>query len=270
MSADLIHHLNAFADTDLKMPVLFVGHGSPMNAIEDNEFSEAWMEVSRALPIPQAIICISAHWQTVDTQVTAMEWPKTIHDFQGFPRELFEKEYPAKGSPDLADLTRATVKKTQIGLNQNWGLDHGTWSVLCRMFPNADIPVVQISLDHTKGPAYHYELSKELYSLRKKGVLIIGSGNIVHNLRTVVWQDKAYDWAVDFDETIKQFILTGDHNAIINYPKLGQTAQLAVPTNEHFLPLLYVLALQDPKDEISFFGDKVTMGSMSMRSVKIG
>jgi 4,5-DOPA dioxygenase extradiol len=270
MSADLIHNLSAFADTDLKMPTLFVGHGSPMNAIEDNEFSEAWMKVSKGLPIPKAIICVSAHWQTVNTQVTAMESPKTIHDFQGFPPELYEKEYPAKGSPDLANLTRETVKKTQIGLNQNWGLDHGTWSVLCRMFPDANIPVIQISLDYTKAPAYHYELSKELTLLRKKGVLIIGSGNIVHNLRTMVWEDKAYDWATNFDEIIKHYMLSGDHNAIINYPKLGQAAQLAVPTNEHFLPLLYVLGLQDSRDEISFFGDKVTMGSMSMRSVKIG
>jgi 4,5-DOPA dioxygenase extradiol len=179
-------------------------------------------------------------------------------------------EYPAPGDPQLAYLTRQTVQKTQIGLDQTWGLDHGTWSVLCRMFPKADVPVIQLSLDKTKSPAYHYALGKELYSLRKKGILIVGSGNIVHNLRMIVWQDKAHNWAVEFDEKIKQLILAGDHAAIINYQKFGQVAELAIPTNEHYLPLLYTLGLKDEKDEISFFTEKVTLGSMSMRSVKIG
>jgi 4,5-DOPA dioxygenase extradiol len=265
-----VNNLQEFANSEVKMPVLFIGHGSPMNAIEDNEFSEAWIELGKTLPKPKAIICISAHWQTIDTQVTAMEWPKTIHDFQGFPRELFEMEYKAPGAPALANIARQTIHKAQLSLNFDWGLDHGAWSVLCRLFPDAKVPVIQLSMDKTKGPLYHYELSKELYALRNKGVLIIGSGNIVHNLRTMVWKDKAYDWAVEFDEKIKQSILAGDHKTIIDYTKLGQAAELAVPTNEHFLPLLYALALKDENDEIAFFTEKVTLGSMSMRSVKIG
>jgi 4,5-DOPA dioxygenase extradiol len=260
----------AFADSDQKMPVLFVGHGSPMNAIEDNEFSRAWVEVGQALPRPNAILCISAHWETAGTLVTAMEQPKTIHDFGGFPRELYAMQYPAPGSPELARLAQETVKKPQVRLDQTWGLDHGTWSVLCRIFPDADIPVVQLSLDRTQGPEFHYALGKELHALRNKGVLIIGSGNIVHNLRMIAWQDdKAYDWAIEFDETIKQLILSGDHDSIIHYQKLGQAARLSVPTNEHYLPLLYVLALQDKQEQIRFFADRMSLGSLSMRSVWI-
>jgi 4,5-DOPA dioxygenase extradiol len=260
----------AFPERDEKMPVLFVGHGSPMNALEDNEFSLAWQDIGKKLPRPAAILCVSAHWETAGTQVTAMDQPKTIHDFGGFPRELFEAVYPAPGSPQLAQLTRQTVKSVPVDLDQGWGLDHGTWSVLSRMFPQADIPVVQLSLDHYQQPEFHYALGKELSALRRKGVLIIGSGNIVHNLRRMVWQDQGYDWALEFDEKMKALILSGDHPSIVHYENLGQAAQLAIPTNEHFLPLLYILGLQDEQDELRFFADRVTLGSMSMRSLWIG
>jgi len=259
----------AFADSDRKMPALFVGHGSPMNAIEDNEFSRAWAEVGQALPRPSAILCVSAHWETNGTSVTGMEQPETIHDFGGFPRQLYAMQYPAPGSPELARLTQATIHKTQVRLDQTWGLDHGTWSVLCRMFPDADIPVIQLSLDQTQAPEFHYALGKELRALRNKGVLIVGSGNIVHNLRVVVFQDKAFDWAIEFDETIKQLIESRNHDAIVGYQNLGPAARLAIPTNEHYLPLLYVLALQDQQEPIRFFADRVTLGSISMRSLLI-
>jgi 4,5-DOPA dioxygenase extradiol len=202
--------------------------------------------------------------------VTAVEQPQTIYDFYGFPQPLYEAQYPAPGSPDLARLAQETVRKTQIQPDSGRGLDHGAWSVLSRMFPRADIPVIQLSLDRTKEPSFHYDLGQELKALRNKGVLVVGSGNMVHNLRTVVWQDTAFDWALEFDDHMKQSILDGDHDSIIHYEKLGQTARLSVPTNEHYLPLLYVLALQDKADEISFFADKVTMGSVSMRSLRLG
>jgi 4,5-DOPA dioxygenase extradiol len=259
----------ATADSDKKMPALFVGHGSPMNAIEDNEFSRAWAEVGKALPRPNAILCVSAHWETAGTQVTAMEHPKTIHDFGGFPRELYEMQYPAPGSPELARLIQGTVQKAQVRLDQDWGLDHGTWSVLCRMFPDADIPVVQLSLDRTQEPAFHYALGKELRVLRNKGILIVGSGNMVHNLRMMAWQDEAYDWAIEFDETLKQLILSGDHDSIIHYQNLGKATRLAVPTNEHYLPLLYILAVQDEQEPVRFFTDRMSLGSLSMRSLWI-
>ncbi len=224
----------AFTDSDRKMPVLFVGHGSPMNAIEDNEFSRAWTEVGKALPTPHAILCISAHWETNGTQVTGMDQPKTIHDFGGFPSELYAMEYPAPGSPELVQLIQETIKKVPVRVDRTWGLDHGTWSVLCRMFPAARIPVVQLSLDRTQPPEFHYALGQELQTLRRKGVLIIGSGNIVHNLRRVVFQDGAYDWAIEFDETIKQLVLSGDHDPIVHYETLGQAARLSVPDSNGF------------------------------------
>lgn len=267
---DLIRDGAEFADSDVRMPVLFVGHGSPTNAIDDNEFSQAWSEIGKSLPRPKAILCISAHWETAGTQVTAMEWPRTIHDFYGFPQPLYEIQYPAQGSPELARLIHEKVSNVQVTLDFDWGLDHGAWSVLCRIFPDADIPAIQLSLDRTKEPVFHYELGKKLQPFRNKGVLILGSGNIVHNLRALVWQDTAYDWAIEFDEKIKRLILSGDHDSIIHYPNLGQAAHLSVPTNEHYLPLLYALALQDKQDEVQFFADKATLGSISMRSLKIG
>lgn len=256
--------------SDAIMPVLFVGHGNPMNAIEKNEYHKKWNELGSSLPAPRAILVISAHWLTRGTKVTAMERPKTIHDFGGFPDELFAQQYPAKGSPEFAKEVQKLVTKTKVQSDLEWGLDHGTWSVLLPMYPKADIPVFQLSIDHTQPPQYHYELAKELAALRKKGVLIIGSGNIVHNLGMVDWGGKAYDWAIEFDQKIKTFMDKGDHTSIINYDKLGTIAKYAVPTNEHYLPLLYSLALQDKKDALSYFNDKCEMGSISMRSVQIG
>ncbi len=258
-----------FPDLDFKMPALFVGHGNPMNAVEDTEFSRAWANIGQSLPRPKAVLCVSAHWETVGTKVTAMAKPRTIHDFAGFPRQLFDVQYAAPGSAELAKLVQEIVTGFQIDLDYEWGIDHGAWSVLCRMFPKADIPLIQLSLDRNKTPEQHYELGKALYVLRQKGVLIVGSGNIVHNLRTLTWNDNALDWAVAFDEEIKRLILMQDHKAIINYLALGQMASLSVPTSEHFLPLLYILALQEAQDSIEFFTEKVTLGSISMLSVKI-
>ena len=261
---------NAFPDMGETMPVLFMGHGSPMNAIEDNEYSRSWAQIAQTLPRPKAILCVSAHWETAGTSVTGMKNPKTIHDFGGFPQALYDAEYPAPGSPELARLTQETVRKAPVQMDQSWGLDHGTWSVLIKMFPQADIPVVQLSLDHTQGPEFHYALGKELANLRQKGVLILGSGNIVHNLRAAVFREGAYDWALEFDETMRKLIVSGDHNTIIRYHDLGKAADLSIPTNEHFLPLLYILALQNPQEQIRFYNEKITMGSLSMRSVWIG
>ncbi len=253
-----------------KLPVLFVGHGSPMNAIEDNEFSRAWAEVGAALPRPQAILCISAHWETVGTQVTAMAAPRTIHDFYGFPRELYEQRYPAPGAPKLAQQVAEVVAPVAVTLDQDWGLDHGTWSVLCRMFPGADIPVLQLSLDRTQPPAYHYALGRALAPLRRQGVLIVGSGNMVHNLRLMCWEGGEYEWAVEFDALLRDLIQAGNHGPVVDYKSHGRNANLAIPTNEHYLPLLYVLGLQEPGEAVQFFAAKVAMCSLSMRSLQIG
>ncbi len=252
------------------MPVLFLGHGSPMNAIEDNEFSLAWQEAAREIPQPKAILCISAHWETRGSLVTAMEAPRTIHDFYGFPRPLFEKQYPAPGSPDLADRIIKLVGQSTVLPDQSWGLDHGTWSVLCRMYPEARLPVVQLSLDRSHENAHHYQLGRELRQLRHEGVLIIGSGNIVHNLRMMVWEDTAFDWAVEYDAKVKQWIVEGDHDAIIHYEKHGRPAMLSVNSAEHYLPLLYILGLREQSEPVSFFADKIWGGSLSMRCVRFG
>ena len=254
-----------------KMPVLFVGHGSPMNAIEENEFAQAWVDMGRQLPRPKAILAISAHWESMGTKVTAMEKPRTIYDFYGFPKELYEVTYPAPGSPDLAQTVRKVIKQTEIKPDMAWGLDHGTWSVLKRMFPHADVPVVQISLDRSKSARQHYELGQQLRELREEGVLIVSSGNIVHNLSMVVFDDNLkFDWAEAFDARIKAWILSGDHDPMIQYEKQGRSAELAINSAEHYLPLLYTLGLKDEAEPISFFADKVTYGAISMRSIKLG
>jgi 4,5-DOPA dioxygenase extradiol len=253
-----------------QMPVLFLGHGSPMNAIEDNEFSLAWQEAALQIPAPKSILCVSAHWETRGTQVTAMEEPRTIHDFYGFPQTLFKKQYPAPGSPELAERIIKLVGESKVQPDQSWGLDHGTWSVLCRMYPEADIPVVQLSLDRSHDPIYHYQLGRELLALRQEGVLIVGSGNIVHNLRMMVWEDKAFDWAAEYDAKVTQWILEGDHDSIIHYEKYGRPAQLAVNSAEHYLPLLYTLGLKTKEEPVSFFAEKLWGGSISMRCVRIG
>lgn len=259
-----------FVRLPYRMPALFIGHGNPMNAIEDNEFSHAWAEVGQSIHKPKAILCISAHWETEGTRVTAMDRPRTIHDFQGFPKPLFDLEYPAPGNPVLARLIRATVADVPIILDSDWGLDHGAWSVLCRMFPLADIPVVQLSLNCSKPPAFHYGLGKALGELRNRGILIVGSGNIVHNLGAVEWKDAAYDWALEFDGQVRRLIVSGDHDAIIRYDQLGDAAKASVPTAEHFLPLLYILGLQETGEEVKFFNEKVTLGAISMTSLQVG
>lgn len=252
------------------MPALFVGHGSPMNAIEDNVFSREWTAVGNTLPAPRAILCISAHWETVGTRVTAMPQPETLYDFHGFPRALYEKRYPAPGAPKLARSIKAAIADPVVHLDFGWGLDHGAWSVLGRMFPRAHIPVLQMSLDFEQPPVFHYRLGRKLKYLRRRGVLIIGSGNMVHNLKAVLWEDRAYDWARDFDAKLAELILAGDHQALIAWEALGDSARLAVPTNEHYLPLLYTLAVQDKSDTASFFCEKVTLGAISMRSLILG
>jgi 4,5-DOPA dioxygenase extradiol len=258
-----------------KLPALFIGHGSPMNGIEDNEFSRTWAKLGKEIPKPKAVLVISAHWLTNGTHITAMENPKTIHDFGGFPQALFDVEYPAKGSPELAKATSELITSTNVGLDHDWGLDHGTWTVVRHMYPNAEIPVLQLSIDYNKPPQYHYDLAKQLASLRKKGVLIIGSGNMVHNLRMVAWDklqepEYGFDWAIEMNTIFKEKIGNNDFKSLIEYEKLNVAAKLAIPTPDHYYPLLYSIALQDSKDEVSFFNDKPVGGSLTMTSVKIG
>ncbi|MCU7547605.1 4,5-DOPA dioxygenase extradiol [Chitinophagaceae bacterium LB-8] len=257
------------------MPVLFIGHGSPMNGIEDNEFSQRWTKMAKEIPTPKAVLVVSAHWLSKGTRITAMDFPKTIHDFGGFPPELFAVQYPAPGDTALAKETASLLKSTHVELDHDWGLDHGTWTIVRHMYPEANIPVLQLSIDYAKGPQYHYDLAKELYALRKKGVLIIGSGNMVHNLRMVAW-DKldassyGYDWALTLNEKFKQLIADGNHTPLINYDSLGREARLAIPTPDHYLPLMYTLGLKGNKDTVSFFNDKAVGGSLTMTSVKLG
>jgi 4,5-DOPA dioxygenase extradiol len=256
------------------MPLLFLGHGSPMNAIEENEFVQGFREAAKKIPKPKAILCISAHWETKGTFVTAMRNPPTIHDFGGFPKALFDVQYPAPGSPALAEETQKVIHSTKIELDNSWGLDHGAWSVLKHMYPEANIPVIQMSLDYSKKPQFHYELAKELSAMRNSGVLIIGSGNMVHNLGMVAWdklkQNFAFEWAEEASEKMKSAILSGNHDSLINFQKQGKSFDLAIPTPEHFLPLLYILSLKKKDEELNFFNDKALAGALSMTSVKIG
>jgi 4,5-DOPA dioxygenase extradiol len=255
-----------------KMPALFIGHGSPMNAIEQNAYTQSLNKLGQKLEKPKAIMVVSAHWQTRGTYVHTSPAPKTIHDFGGFPKALFDVQYPAKGSPDFAEAVTKQVTSTKIMHDDDWGLDHGAWAVLRQMYPDANIPVFQMSLDFSKGPAYHYQLAKELDALRSKGLLILGSGNIVHNLGILDWNSphgKGFDWAIEFDEKVKQNLINRKHDELIDYNKLGKAAQLSVPTNEHYLPMLYVAALQQKKEEISFIYEEMQMGSISMRCFMI-
>lgn len=257
-----------------QMPVLFVGHGSPMNAIEENEFVTEWRSLGETLPKPNAILCVSAHWVTKGTHVTTMDKPKTIHDFGGFPQKLFDVQYPAPGNPELAKETKSIIKTTTVGLDNEWGLDHGCWSVLKHIYPNADVPIIQMSLDYYQAPQYHYELAKELSLLRRKGVLILGSGNLVHNLRMVDWDklndaDYGYDWAIEANEKIKKYIIENDFESLIDYKSQGNAFKMAIPTPEHYLPMLYALALKEKNEKVSFFNDKTVAGSLSMTSLLI-
>ncbi len=257
------------------MPVLFIGHGSPMNGILDNEFSSRWKKLAEEIPTPAAVLVISAHWLTRGTRITAMDFPETIHDFGGFPQELFQVQYPAPGSLQIAKETIDTVRSKTLEEDHDWGLDHGTWTVVRHMYPEANIPVLQVSIDQSKSAKYHFELAKELTSLRKKGVLIIGSGNMVHNLKMLAWDkleepEYGYDWALEMNERFKKHISKGDFNPLINFENLGSEAKMAIPTPEHYIPLLYSLALKNESEPLSFFNDKAVAGSLTMTSVKIG
>lgn len=268
-----LNKITSTLGTTEKMPVLFLGHGSPMNAIEENEFVASFRQLGKELIKPHAILCVSAHWETQGTFVTAMQNPPTIHDFGGFPQALFDVQYPAPGSPELAKETKHIITKTEVELDDKWGLDHGAWSVIKHLYPNADIPVIQMSIDYSKPPQYHYELAKELVSLRQKGVLIIGSGNMVHNLRLVAWNKLndafAFDWATEANEKMKQYILEDNHKNLIHFKNEGKAFDLAIPTPEHYLPLIYTLALKEKNETVSIFNDKPVGGSLTMTSIKI-
>lgn len=265
---------NDLKHDDYLMPVFFIGHGSPMNGIENNIFSNYWKQLAKEIPTPKAVLVISAHWLSNGTRITAMEFPQTIHDFSGFPKALYEVEYPAPGNPQLAKETASIITSTQVELDHDWGLDHGTWTIVRHMYPDASIPVLQLSIDSTKPAQYHYDLAKELYLLRKKGVLIFGSGNMVHNLKMIAWNkinepEYGYDWANEMNEKFKTLIANDKHGQLINYETLGSEASLAIPTPEHYLPLLYTLGLKGRNETVSFFNDKAVGGSLTMTSVRL-
>ncbi|WP_282787526.1 4,5-DOPA dioxygenase extradiol [Flavobacterium croceum] len=262
-------------DEDYILPAYFIGHGSPMNGIENNSFSQSWAQIGKEYPTPNAVLVVSAHWLTRGTYITAMEHPKTIHDFGGFPQKLFDVQYPAPGNPSLALDTTKLVTSTKVELDHEWGLDHGVWTVVRHMYPNANIPVLQLSIDYGKPAQFHYDLGKELLALRKKGVLVIGSGNMVHNLGAVAWDklnepEYGYDWAIEMNTVFKDKINKGDVKSLIDYTKLHKASSLAIPTPDHYFPLLYTLGLQTQNDTITFFNDKAVGGSLTMTSVKIG
>jgi len=257
-----------------KTPLFFLGHGSPMNAIEENQFVEGFRNMAKTFAKPKAILCVSAHWLTQGTKVTAMSNPRTIHDFGGFPKELFEVQYPAKGSPELAKQTKEALTPTAVDLDEKWGLDHGAWSVLKHFYPEADVPVIQMSIDYYQPASYHFELAQKLQSLREKGILIVGSGNIIHNLglvdfRNIDKDNYGFDWAVEARELTNKYLLDGDFKTLVEYQKLPKSVQLAVPTPDHYFPLIYTLGLKTPKETLSLFNDKLVGGSLSMTSVKI-
>ncbi len=268
------NYLNDFKERDEKMPTLFIGHGSPMNGIRENEFSKAWADVVKTMDVPSAVLVVSAHWLTQGSHVTAMDFPKTIHDFGGFPQELFEVEYPAPGNPELAKQIQNEIRTAEVGLDHEWGLDHGAWTVVRHMFPEADVPVLQLSIDYHKPAQYHYNLAQQLANLRKKGVLIIGSGNMVHNLRMVDWKhidaNFGFDWAEEMNAKFVEIIEKKEHRKLFDLADLGEAGKLAVPTPDHYFPLMYSLGLQDFNDQIEVFNNHCVAGSLSMTSVKIG
>jgi 4,5-DOPA dioxygenase extradiol len=255
------------------MPAIFFGHGNPLNALLRNEYTAGWAAVGASVLRPQAVLSVSAHWYVPETAVTAMPAPRTIHDFGGFPRELYEFKYPAPGAPELARRVQALLAPTPVRLDAEWGLDHGTWSVLCHVYPQADVPVVQLSIDETQPAEFHYELAKRLAPLRDEGVLVIGSGNLVHNLHTYAWGQHVvapFEWAVRFEARARELMLAGEHRPLIAYETLGRDALLSIPTPDHYLPLLYVLALYRAGEPVSFPVAGVDGGSISMLSVQIG
>jgi 4,5-DOPA dioxygenase extradiol len=255
------------------MPAIFFGHGNPMNASLKNDYTKAWTALGTAIPRPEAILAVSAHWYIPVTAVTNVAKPRTIHDFGGFPQELYKVEYPASGSPELASRVQDLLSPTLVELDERWGLDHGTWSVLCHLFPQADIPVVQLSIDETQPPEFHYEIGKRLAPLRDEGVFIMGSGNLVHNLHTYAWgkhKIEPFDWAIRFEEQAREVLLSGDHAPLIAYETLGRDAMLSVPTPEHYLPLLYVIAVSRENEQVTFPVEGVDGGSVSMLTVQFG
>lgn len=265
--------LNSLTEDGNRMPVLFMGHGSPMNAIEDNEFTKGWKELVKDIPTPKAILVISAHWETRGTKVLAVKQPSLIYDMYGFPEELYAVKYPAPGAPELATEISETINFTEILPDHDWGLDHGAWSILVHMYPQADIPCFQLSLNNSRDMQWHYDLAKELAFLRRKGVLIVSSGNIVHNLRYMAYMNKKpLDWALEFDAKVEELINSGDHTSLINYKKLGSSAEISVNSAEHYIPLLYSLALQEKDEPVLFknHGRYDTLLDSFMRSMRIG
>jgi 4,5-DOPA dioxygenase extradiol len=256
-----------------RMPAIFFGHGNPMNALEKNAYSDGWASIGKSIPRPKAVLSVSAHWYLPRTAVTTNLAPRTIHDFGGFPPELFQVQYPAPGSRELARHVQEVLAPVSVGLDDTWGLDHGTWSVLCHVFPKADVPVVQLSIDETQPPQFHYDLGKRLEALREEGVLIIGSGNIVHNLQMYAWgrhEVAPFDWAVRFEKLVRQLVLKGDDGQIVGYERLGRDAHLSIPTPDHYLPLLYVIAVRREGEDVSFPVEGVTGGSLSMLTAQVG
>jgi len=255
------------------MPAIFFGHGNPMNALSKNTYTDGWNAIGRQLPRPKAILAVSAHWYIPATAVTAVSRPRTIHDFGGFPRELYEVEYPAPGDPSLAKRVQELLAPISTALDEHWGLDHGTWSVLCHVFPDADIPVVQLSIDETRSPEFHYQIGKRLAPLRDEGVLVMGSGNIIHNLHAYAWGThgvEPFDWALRFEKQARELLLKGDDVSLVAYDTLGRDAKLSVPTPEHYLPLLYVIALRREGEPVSFPVEGVDGGSVSMLTIQFG
>lgn len=256
-----------------RMPAIFFGHGNPMNALASNDWTDGWSGIGASLPRPSAVLVVSAHWYLPATLVTAMDAPRTIHDFGGFPRELYAYEYPAPGAPEIAGRVQTLLAPAAAGLDREWGLDHGTWSVLCHVFPDADVPVVQLSIDETRPADYHYELGRRLAPLRDEGVLIAGSGNLVHNLHAYAWGRhpvEPLDWAVRFEEQARRLMLAGAHSPLIDYEALGRDARLSAPTPDHYLPLLYVLGASLEGDRVSFPVEGFDGGSISMLTVQVG
>lgn len=271
---DLQNLSNLFSNTE-KTPILFLGHGSPMNAVEENQFVQGFRKAALEIPKPNAILCISAHWLTNGTKVAAMSMPRTIHDFGGFPQVLFDVQYPAPGSPELAREAAELLKPILVEEDHGWGLDHGAWSVIKHMYPEADIPVIQMSIDYSKPPQYHFDLAQKLNKLREKGILIIGSGNIIHNLRLIDWRNintvgAGWDWAIEAREKTNNWLLDGNFKNIIDYQNQGISLQYSVPTPDHYLPLIYTLGLKTSSEELSLFNDELIGGSLSMTSVRIG
>lgn len=255
-----------------RLPAIFFGHGSPMNTLEDNRYTQAWRRIGRSLPHPRAILAVSAHWYGRGIAVTAMDSPATIHDFHGFPPELYDVRYRAPGSPALAARVRDLLRPLDVEMNDSWGLDHGTWSVLAHAFPEAEVAVVQLSIDSTQPPRFHYELGRRLAPLRDEGILIVGSGNVVHNLRAAKWGagSAPYEWAVRFERAVEDHLARRDHGPLVEYQSLDPEARLSVPTPEHYLPLLYIIGLQQDNESATVLLDGIEMGSMSMLTVAVG